>query len=190
MISVLPQPGLSPDISVVTITVEQSSTTTALPLADIQASNSTVFPAPSHSTVMSLGGITMSGGVVSTIKILAIQVISFPQASAAVNVTSSGASPSHIFAGNIKSLVIVVLKSQLSKALILSNQLFMIAALLGSSHSKTKSSGHSITGGVLSSIMIEAETTVALSHSSVAVKLTITSPVLSPQSKARAPKPW
>ena len=63
---VAPQSSERTEKSLLQVTPPQVSLAFAPPLLVSQAFNSAVLPAPSHSTVLSLAGVSMVGGVVST----------------------------------------------------------------------------------------------------------------------------
>ena len=67
------------------ITVLQTSEATAPPALFNQAVSASLFPLPEHSTLNVAAGVSMTGGVVSSIENSATQVVLFPKSSTIVN---------------------------------------------------------------------------------------------------------
>ena len=78
-----PHPSLRTVKSLVMVTVQQASSAAT---STSQSFNSSSFPYPSHSSVMSLGSVVNSCGVVSSMVNVADVVVVLPQASVAVHV--------------------------------------------------------------------------------------------------------
>ena len=87
VLPVAPQSSLRLTWLFVHVTSLHTSVAAAPPKLSNQACNAAEFPAPSHSTVSSLASISIVGGVVSSIVIVACVVLSSPQLSVAVKVT-------------------------------------------------------------------------------------------------------
>ena len=189
---VAPHSSLSAVKSWLQITLPQMSLAMASPLPANHAFNSSLLPAPSHSTTKSEAATSMLGAVVSSMVKVAVVLVALPQSSVAVNVTEAAPVAPHASLSMVKSWLHVTFP-QMSLAMaspLLANHAFNASLLPAPSHSTVKSeAATSMDGAVVSSMVNVAIVDEALPQSSVAVKVTITDPV-APHASLSAVKSW
>ena len=83
-----PQVDVNPSSVNVQVIAPQSSVAIAPPLLLIQVFSSEVLPDPSHSTIVFDDGVSILGGVVSSMIKLAVVVLLLPHSSVTINITS------------------------------------------------------------------------------------------------------
>ena len=132
---VAPHSSLSIVKSMVMVTVPQKSYAAT---SDSQTFNSSSFPAPSHSTVMSAGTVVNTGAVLSSIVNVADVVVVLQHSSVAVHVTRADPVSPHPSLSAVKSLVMVKVP-QLSDAATSTRQALISSKLHSQSHTTIKS---------------------------------------------------
>ena len=186
---VAPQSSLNATKSLLQVTPPQTSEAVAPPLLASQSFNASMLPMPSHSTVASEAIMSMEGLVVSSIVNVAVELLKFPQSSVAVNVTMAEPVAPQSSLKPAKSLLQVTAlhTSEAVAPPLLASQSFNASMFPMPSHSTVWSEAMVISGDMVSSMVKVAVVLLALSQSSVAVKITVTEPV-APQSSLKPAK--